>query len=514
MPIYQNKKRDAKKQRIAAWQQTSHAAIQAQGLDPAALAALEQSIQGTVAVPGDPVYVADQKNWNPAFDDQPAIIVFCEVPGDVRASLRFAEMAGLAIACRSGGHSTAGFCLANKGMVIDLSRMNDVYVDTGARRAIVGPGTQFHKLNAMLDGTGLHVPGGGCPDVCVAGYMQGGGYGFTARMFGMNCDNVLEVRVMLHDGRTVIANAVDNPDLFWAVRGGTGNNFGVLLQITYQLHPLGDIWAFGLLWELDQAAVALNHLQQHYMRDNRSTALGYQGVLALDKGKRLVAMRGMYNGTRDEGLAAIDGMMRVGHARLEMEGTGSYDHWNDALLASVDDAIQGSRDGFPLKEDKISNYIGRVLSVAEWQEILDYWETSPDAQNAIGMEIYGGAINGRPVTGNAFVHRDVYCDLFVDGFWYNPPDADATHTWIDGFQAVLSKFANGHSYQNYPRRDDADYRWKYWGDAYNSLLFVKQKFDPYNVFRFEQGITPYPDDPAIHKSTAPSLFSDPAIVYG
>jgi FAD/FMN-containing dehydrogenase len=511
VPIYQNRKRDAKDARIAAWQQTSVDALKAQGLDPAAVAAFEQSLQGTAAVPGDPVYVADQQNWNPAFNDQPAIIAFCEVAGDVRASLAFAKANSLRIACRSGGHSTAGFCLANKGMVIDLSRMNDVYIDTGNCRAIVGPGTQFHKLNAMLLGTGLHVPGGGCPDVCVAGYMQGGGYGFTSRMFGMNCDNVLEVSMMLADGRIVVANAVDNPDLYWAVRGGTGNNFGVLLQVTYQLHQLGDIWAFGLLWQLDQAAVALNYLQQHFMKDNRSPRIGFQGVLALDQGKRVVAVRGMFNGTRDEGMAAIADLLKVGNATIEMEGVGTYDYWNEALLASVDDGIQMVRNGVPIKEDKISNYLGRVLEVAEWQEILDYWQTTPEPQNAIGIEFYGAAINGRPRSGNAFIHRDVYCDVFVDGFWYAPADADQMHQWVDGFQEIMDRYANGHSYQNYPRRNDPNYRWKYWGDAFNSLLFVKGKFDPDNVFRFEQGISPYPDDPAITRSDAPSQFSDPEI---
>jgi FAD/FMN-containing dehydrogenase len=511
MPASQNRRKAAKNQRVVAWRLTSNTGIQAHGLDPAGLAALEHSILGTVALPGDPVYVADQNHWNPAFDDQPALIVFCEVPGDVRAALAFGQAAGLALACRSGGHSTAGFCLANKGMVLDLSRMNDVYIDASSRRAVVGPGVQFHKLNALLDGTGLHVPGGGCPDVCVAGYMQGGGYGFTSRMFGMNCDNVLEFLMMLADGRIVTANSVDNSDLFWAVRGGSGNNFGVLLQITYQLHPLGDIWAFALSWELDQAAVALRYLQEHYMRDNGSLALGYQGVLALDKGKRIVAMRGMYNGPRTEGLAAIDNLIRVGHGRLDMDGTGSYAHWNEALLASVDEGIAMSRDGFPIKEDKISNYIGRLLEVSEWQEILDYWQTTPEPQNAIGMEIYGGAINRRAVTSNSFIHRDVYCDLFVDGFWYHPDDAGKTHSWLDGFQTMLAKFGNGHAYQNYPRRSDPDYRWKYWGDAYNSLLFVKQKFDPQNVFGFDQGITPYPPDSTIRRSEAAPLFSDPAI---
>ena len=178
------------------------------------------------------------------------MIAFCEVSADVRCCLEFARKYQVPFTCRSGGHSTAGYCLVNGGLVIDVSRMDDIYVDPGARTARVGAGANFHKVNAILESYGLHVPGGGCPEVGVAGYMQGGGYGFTSRMFGIHCDNVLQVELMLADGTIVRANSVEHADLYWAVRGGTGNNFGVLLATTYQLYPLDTLWGFGLKWSL------------------------------------------------------------------------------------------------------------------------------------------------------------------------------------------------------------------------------------------------------------------------
>jgi FAD/FMN-containing dehydrogenase len=514
VPIFENRKARVKEQKIARWTRSSADALAALKLSHQAVAALERRLQGTLAVPGDPAYEQDEQNWNPAYHERPALIAFCEVAGDVRECLAFAGRHGLQVVCRSGGHSTAGYCLATGALVVDVSRINDVVVDPGARRVTVGGGTSFHKLNAVLDEYGLHVPGGGCPDVCVGGYMQGGGYGFTSRMFGIHCDNVLQVRVMLADGRIVVASSVQNPDLFWAVRGGTGNNFGVLLEVVYQLYDLPAVWAFGVRWPAEGAARALNYLQHHYMKTNGSRRLGYQGVLAFQNGQPTLLARGMVRGDTSTARDEIAGMLGEGGGTLDLEGTGSYLHWNIALLDNIPE-IQPSRDGYALKEAKFSTYIGRILEAAEWQQVVDYFATAPQPSATVGMEIYGGAINHYPAMGNAFVHRDVHMDFFVDSFWYEPGGDAPAHRWLNGFRQVMERFWNGHVYQNYPRRDDPDYRWQYWGEAFNSLLFVKQKYDPANFFTFPQAISPLPadDTPGIHRPTAPSFFSDPVIVY-
>lgn len=512
MPIYENRKARQKEERIAEWKQSG--ALAALKVPHEAVAELERSLQGTLAVPGDPAYKEDEKNWNPAYHEKPGLIAFCEVADDVRCCLGFSAKYGMPVICRSGGHSTAGYCLATGALIVDVSRINDVYVDPGSLRATVGAGTSFHKLNAVLNDYQLHVPGGGCPDVCVGGYMQGGGYGFTSRMFGIHCDNVLQVRVMLADGRIVVANAVQNQDLLWAVRGGTGNNFGVLLDITYQLYPLSDLWAFGVTWPAERAAHALHYLQQYYMKSNGSRLLGYQGILAVVKDATKLMTRGMVRGDARTGRAEIAGMLDEAGGQLELEGIGSYVHWNIALLDNIPD-IQPSRNGFPLKEAKFSTYIGRILDVSDWQRVVDYFKTAPDPACTVGMEIYGGAINCYPTFGNAFVHRDVYMDFFVDSFWYEPQGDAPAHQWLNGFRKLMETLWNGHVYQNYPRRDDPDYRWQYWGDSLNSLVFVKRKYDPTNFFTFPQAVSPVPEEagPDVHRSTAPSIFSDPVIVY-
>jgi hypothetical protein len=514
MPIFESKKARAKEVKIAEWQQSSANVLATLKIPHDAIAKLERELQGTLAVPGDAAYKADEKNWNPAFLEKPALIAFCQVALDVRRCLKFANTWSLQVVCRSGGHSTAGFCLATGALVVDVSQINDVHIDAGARRATVGAGTSFGKLNHVLDLYGLHVPGGGCPEVCVGGYMQGGGYGFTSRMFGINCDNVLQVDVMLADGTIVTANAAQNQDLFWAVRGGTGNNFGVLLTVTYQLYPLGDIWAFGVSWPIDKAPEGLHYLQQHYMRSNGSRLLGYQGVLGLDKGAQKLLARGMVRGDAKAGRAEIAGMLGDGGGTLELEGIGSYLHWNIALLDNIPD-IPAPPKGEVLKENKFSTYIGRVLEVSEWRRVVDDFKTAPNAACTVGMEIYGGAINTYPAMGNAFVHRDVDMDFFVDAFWYTQAQEGPARAWLKGFRELMETYWNGHSYQNYPRRDDPNYRWQFWAEAFNSLLFVKQKYDPTTFFTFPQAVSPIPPDAprGVQRATAPSMFSDPVIVY-
>jgi hypothetical protein len=141
-------------------------------------------------------------------------------------------------------------------------------------------------------------------------------------------------------------------------------------------------------------------------------------------------------------------------------------------------------------------------------------KTSP--YNLVVLEAYGGAINAVPKDHTAFVHRDVYMDIYIDAFWREGEGLgtfDQAQTWMEGINALLAPHLNGQYYQNYPQRGMINFRWQYWADAFNGLLFVKQKFDPGNFFHYEQSISPYPDDPRAKRSDVPSRWSDPSIAY-
>jgi FAD/FMN-containing dehydrogenase len=400
-------------------------------------------------------------------------------------------------------------------MVIDLSKLNYVVVDPHRKRAIVGGGTNFGHLNATLDLYKLHLPGGGCQGVCVGGYMQGGGYGFTSRQFGMHCDNVLEMLVMLHDGRIVRTNDHCNKDLFWAIRGGTGGNFGIVLEIEYQLHDLWQVWGFGLKWPIANGAAALLEMQNAYSKDGASDKLGYMGMVAYQtrdgdpQPKPCVMMRGLYDGSEADGRAAIASLLALPGVELELDRTSSYFEL-DPWLLSTPTEIPECPD--LAREDKQSGIIAKPLALADWQKVLDMFLKTPNPWTTIVTEPYGGAINRRSPTYNAFIHRDGYMDLFMDVFWMNEDERVQAVDYLDAFIAMMSSYYNGHEYQNYPRATQKNYRWAYWGTSYNTLLAIKQKYDPHDFFRYQQSIKPYPafyggaDDSDITVDTSSLLF--------
>jgi FAD/FMN-containing dehydrogenase len=474
------------------------------------LESLELQLVGRVVLRGTPSYEACRQGKGLSSQQAyPKIIVYCEVFNDVWLCLKWAHKYNFWVTCRSGGHSTANYSV-NGGMVIDVSGLSYVVVDRDAMKARIGAGTQFHEFNSMLDTYKVHAPS-------VAGYMLGGGYGFTSREFGIQSDCVVSVTMMLSDGNIVVADSKKNRDLFWAVRGGTGDNFGVLLEVTYKLYPLHEIWGFVLQWPIDQAADAYVALQNDYMKEGASSRLGYQLILTYtqkqgEDPKPILAMAGMYHGTWEEGIAALDKLMNVGEPVLSTAKMGTYKELNDALMDFLPGIPQVS---MPVYEEKNGGYIAKSIDKNEWQQIVDVFKKSPSPSNIAYCEVYGGVINSYPVDQSAFIHRNVYADLYIDSFWSEDPklpDEKSAKEWLDAFMHVLSPHLSGHKYQNYPKGQFADFRWAYWGDAYYSLLFVKQKYDPGNFFHFEQSITPYPEDEAVTRSEAPSMFSDMEII--
>ncbi len=508
MAITSDKRRQQHLARIAAWPKD----LKKLGITKVArddFADLQKRLVGHVALPGDPDYY----EGSALYPAKPKAVVLCEVFADVRQTIAFAQRHKLWVTCRSGGHSTGGWSV-NDGLVIDTSRLSYVAVDPDTRRARVGAGTSFTVLNSMLDTYHLHVPGGTCPDVCVAGFMQGGGYGLTSREYGVGCDNIVEVKMALANGKIVVANAHKNADLYWAVRGGTGDQFGVLLELTFELQPLREVFGFALAWPIEVAPKLLALMQAGYMAGKSDEKLGYLALLAFIDDAPVVLMIGMYDGGDAQGVKALSGLTRIGKPKWLKKTRGTYNDLNESLF----DVLPGPGTPGTL-ELKEAHYISKPVGEAGWKKACDYFCTkSKNNYNIAVMEPYGGRINARPTFVNAFVHRDATSmNFFVDSFW-NPQwqgcsTEKAASTFLGGFMKVMADKFDGHTYQNYPQRGTPDYRWMYWGDAFNSLLFVKQKYDPEGFFRFEQSITPYPKGGRIHRSTVPSMFHDPVIEY-
>jgi len=480
-----SEQRKAKRRRIEAWQQQDPAYFERARISRDRLIRLEQDLVGTMVFPWDPDYNKDRLESNPAFQAFPIVIVKCAVENDVWICLQAAEDLKVPFCVRSGGHSTAGYSVVTDGIVIDVSGLSYVQVNAANYTVTAGPGTNFDTLNGALNTTGLHVPSGECGDVCVGGFVQGGGYGYTSRCFGIQSDCVVAFRVMLANGGIVIANATTNSDLFWALRGGTGGNFGVVLSVTYGLSVVPSVWAYSIQWNIGDAAAALLEMQTNYMLTGAPKELGATINLGFNGTTPVLLMQGMYVGSATEGKQALASLLSLGSADLNVDISGTYAAM-DAYLETHPYTIPNPPDGS--KEDKRAGYIEKPLTLADWQAIVNYELTAPNPNNTAIIEPYGGAINAYPVSDSAFIHRKAAMDFFVDVFWVHDSDQQQAVDWLAGFWKLMQPHLNGHVYQNYPHRELANFQHAYWGSAYPRLTQVKAKYDPQNVFKFAQSI--------------------------
>jgi FAD/FMN-containing dehydrogenase len=213
---------------------------------------LKRELRGEVLLHGDPNYDAARRVHNGMIDRHPRLIARCQDVADVIAAVKFARETTLTLAIRGGGHNAAGLGTVDDGLVIDLSPMKGIRVDPAARTARVDGGCVWGDVDHATHAFGLATPSGFISTTGVGGLTLGGGIGNLTRGYGLTIDNVLSVDVVLADGRFVTASADENPDLFWAVRGG-GGNFGVVTSFLFQLHPISTVYAGPMLWHMDQA---------------------------------------------------------------------------------------------------------------------------------------------------------------------------------------------------------------------------------------------------------------------
>lgn len=463
---------------------------------------LRAGISGQVIMPGDPDYDEARQVSNPLFNNFPSAIIMCETNDDVALCLKVARESDFPAVARSGGHSTAGFSSITDGIIINVNRMNKVEIAADQKSVVVGVGSNFGALNAALEPQNLHMPGGACPDVCVGGYMQGGGYGFTARIFGLNCDQAMEAEIMLTDGSVKWVSPEHEKDLFRALLGGTGSNFGILLKVRFVVQPSAIFAGFSIRWSMSteaeqkHAAEALHWLQSHFIKDGAANGLGYQMIWVFEgpdgqPRKPYLLMRGMYKGTSDEMLALLSPVLGLNGAELEyMFAPMQYAGLNKILLTTPYDIPQyPSGMTSPPPEDKLSRIISRVLEPAEWLELIHLFLQTPNHFTTIAMEIYGGAIGEVASDKTVFVHRYAYCDLFCDVFWLTPQDEPAAKEFFAKWRATVAKFWDGGVYQNYPELGDKDFAQHYWGEKiYDFLCGVKTQYDPKHILRFPQGV--------------------------
>jgi FAD/FMN-containing dehydrogenase len=446
-------------------------------VDAASIQKLVSGINGRVITPEAAEYESARLVFNRAFDRRPAVIVRCVGPSDVARALDFAQTRNLPLAVRSGGHSRVGFGMCDGGMVIDLSGMKRVEVNTVKRVARAEAGALVRDLDEATQRFGLATTSGGCPTVGIAGLTLGGGEGRLMDKYGAACDNLVSAQVVTVDGRQVEASKKSNPDLFWAIRGG-GGNFGVVTALEYQLHPLGEVVSGALTYPAGHLPELLNAFV------------------------RLLA------GAPDEMDAFAQLLPSERGPRLKIDVC----YCGDPRMAN--DLVQPLRALKPQDDTvKIMSYLeaqsagGFLLTpVAHFQTNLFLLELSETAIAAITTAINSapakckaiivplrGAVSRVSWSDTAFALRQPGFEIDITGVWSTPAEKADAVRWVEATRDSLQPFAHGVYVNQLGDTSDQLVRSAY-GPNYARLVEIKKKYDPNNVLRLNQNIKP--DSPA------------------
>ncbi|MFF9587561.1 FAD-binding oxidoreductase [Streptomyces achromogenes] len=470
--------------------------------------ALRDHLDGTLVLPYEAGYArARQQYWSEFDSVLPEGVAYCASARDVATCLLFAQDHGLPVAPRSGGHSPAGYS-TTAGLVIDVSRLNTIAVNPST--VTVGAGVQQIDALSLLAPGGLALTGGSCPTVGVAGFVQGGGYGLLTRRYGMACDRLVSAEAVLTDGRTVRCSADVEPDLYWALRGGGGGNFGVVTS--FELTPvsideLGPLTRYALSWPWDAAADAIVAWQE-WIRD-APRALGTQLTVALsDAGPGatpVVGVSGAYSGDPGPVNALLDRLVSLtgrtpsarttetaGYQTSMMSVYGCADRTSDQChRIGSSDAAELPRGAYLLARNRM---FGTPVPRAGVERILAAFDAdrATGHTRSIACAALGGKVDDLLRTETAYVHRDTrFLMVVADGLPYGAPGPDAraaAEAWTAGCFSVLSPYSNGEAYQNYPDPALTDWRSSYYKENYDRLVAVKRHYDPHGFLRFPQAI--------------------------
>jgi FAD/FMN-containing dehydrogenase len=449
--------------------------------------ALQANVLGHVTTPADLDYPMVRQVFSRAYEKFPEIIVRCAVPSDVEQALQFAHDHDLVTTCRSGGHSTAGFSV-NGGMVIDLGGLDSITVDRSAGTLTVGAGATFDRINSTMDSYGVHVPGGSCDGVALGGFVQGGGYGYTSLMFGMNSDQAVSARIMTAEHGIVECDAHHHPELFWALRGGGAcGSFGVLLDVTYRTAELGALTGFAIRWTLEHAGAVMAELQRSYTGTAAPAGLGFQNTVGFVAGERVMLCLGMYDGGSAACREALGPALAVAEHQIVMSP--SRLGYTDAIgfvESQFAPGIPNVAIHTPTVAD--SRYVAADIGTEGWEAIVGLIGRAPDQVTFLGIEPYGGPITAVDPDATAFVHRQPGFDVYVWVFWTNDDERSAALAFLDDYRTVMGEWGDDRAYQNYPSADNEHYLDMYYGSNLDRLQQVKLAWDPTNRFRYGQTI--------------------------
>jgi FAD/FMN-containing dehydrogenase len=462
------------------------ASVSVKDIEAAQVQELAAGFRGELILRGDSGYEEARKVYNGMIDKHPGLIARCVDVADVIRCVNFARENNLTLAIRSGGHNGAGLGMCDDGLVIDLSRMKGIRVDPVERTVRVEGGCTWGDVDHATHVFGLATPNGTFSTTGVGGLTLGGGLGHLTRKYGLTIDSLLAVDIVLADGSFVTASAQQNPDLFWAVRGG-GGNFGVVTSFLFKLHPVSTVYAGPMLWPLDRAAEIMRFFRE-FIPNAPEDLTGFFAFLTVPPGppfpqelhnKKMCGIVWNYTGPLDEAEEVFTPIRRLGPA-LDFVGPLPF-----PALQSMFDALYPPGLQWYWKADFVNELSDEAIA-----QHIKHASQLPTLHSTVHLYPIDGAAHRTGRRDTAFSYRDARFAEVVVGVDPDPANSQRIMAWAQAYWSALHPYSAGGSYVNMIMDEGQDTVKASYRDNHERLVSIKNKYDPTNLFQINQNIRP------------------------
>ncbi|HTE54450.1 MAG TPA: FAD-binding oxidoreductase [Kofleriaceae bacterium] len=448
---------------------------------------LRAQVRGAVITADDSRYDEARAVHNGMFDRRPEVVLRAEQTADVMAGVVFARDAGLDLSIRGGGHSAPGFGTNDGGVVIDMSAMKTVWVDPATKTARAGGGATWGDFNHAAHAFGLATPGGIVSTTGIAGLTLGGGIGHLTRGYGLSCDNLLSAEVVTAEGKVVRASARDNPDLFWALRGG-GGNFGAVTSFEYQLHPIKDVYVGLFFYEIGSAGDLLRFFRRFIV--DAPEALGafpafqiappLEFIPANRHGDTFCAAIVHWAGPLDQGEKMMKPFRDVAPVVAEMVAPLPYPALNMAFDAIFPKGIRSYWKG---------NFVSELTDAAIDAHV-EHGAKVPEVSATMHLYPINGACHRVAADESAFAYRKATFAEVIVCAWNDPSKDEERIRWVRDYYHATAPHSEAGGYVNFMADDEKGRIADSYGGNYKRLVELKKKYDPDNLFHMNQNIRP------------------------
>lgn len=457
---------------------------------------LSHLLSGYILQPGDAEYESAIQIDNGRISFRPRLIIFPATVKDVQLGLKFAVTQELPLSIKGGGHSAAGYCLNDGGVVIAMKNLNKITFDRQKETVTMEMGVIWYDVYKFMEqtGTGLVPVGGGCPTVAPPGFMLGGGYSFVSRSYGMSIDNLLSLKIITPNGELrhvgVDSKTNDDIDLFWACRGGGGGNFGIVTEMEIRVRrPYSEKMLVGQIrYPLAQAEEVLGYYNDWVEKIPDAMAVyGYMGnqkdLVDKTTNVKVLGLTPVFNGTYEEGIDLVQGLLKMRPINADLYNM-TLPEWEfyNGYTTRVDGRSSYIRSTI-LPPKGMNNNVAKV--------IIDAMNSAPSPESFAVWTLTGGKISSVAPEATAYVHRNCRFVPEIKAIWDKdkPGDTLANVEWAYHFFEEMSKA--GHAtgaYVNYIDPLQQDWARQYYGENYKRLVEIKKHVDPHNYFQFQQGV--------------------------